>query len=186
MEIFVQVVTSLLVAAGSAWVAARVGVRRALEQIKGERAFDRRLDWYERAIRVSMKFQYFNQGMALAIRDPDLQRGFNKLGQLSQESMETLKELQQTINESLIFAKRDMYLALKETFARFDILTKKSRKLIDAGAKEDKMAEQYESLAKILEVKTFELAESVRTMLGLDQISREDFDRDFKGNTSIT
>jgi len=36
----------------SAWWAGRLGVRRALQQKKAERAFERRLDWYERATRA--------------------------------------------------------------------------------------------------------------------------------------
>lgn len=50
LEKLVEVAITALLATVGAWWGGRLGVRRALEQTKAERAFERRLEWYERAI----------------------------------------------------------------------------------------------------------------------------------------
>jgi hypothetical protein len=51
-EKLLLVIMAAVLSGLSAWWAGRLGVRRALEQKKAERAFERRLDWYERATRA--------------------------------------------------------------------------------------------------------------------------------------
>lgn len=57
MEIdFIQVATNLIVAAVSAWLGGKFGIRHGLETAKRERAFDRRLEWYEKAVHSLRSF----------------------------------------------------------------------------------------------------------------------------------
>lgn len=100
---WVQVVANLVVAGGSAWVGGKLGVRRALEQVKKERAFDRQLEWYENAFRVAMEFRYLTEDVAIAVRgrrDDVWQKVLGRSGKV----LEALKE---KINESLLFSNKN-------------------------------------------------------------------------------
>jgi hypothetical protein len=52
-----QILTNALIAAVSAWVAGKFGVRRGLEQSRNQRAFERRLEWYEHTFRAFNQIQ---------------------------------------------------------------------------------------------------------------------------------
>ena len=68
----VQVVTNLVVGVVSAWFTSKLALRRGLEQSKKEKAFDRRLEWYEKAFRATIRFRHFNEEIAIALRKDDL------------------------------------------------------------------------------------------------------------------
>jgi hypothetical protein len=57
VQLLVGAAVSLVVGAASAWVAGTYGVRHGLERAQRERAFDRRLEWYEKAFRVLSRFR---------------------------------------------------------------------------------------------------------------------------------
>lgn len=63
----VQIVTNILVGAVSAWVAGTFGVRHGLQRAQRERAFERRLTWYEDAIRVTFRFKATVDLMVIAL-----------------------------------------------------------------------------------------------------------------------
>ena len=111
----VQVATNLIVGAAGAWVAGKFGIRHGLEKAKGERALERRLTWYEKALRATMKFRNFNEEIALAIGKNDL----TTLERMVSGNLQVTRSLQRTINESLVFADKSTYLRLKRVFKEF-------------------------------------------------------------------
>jgi hypothetical protein len=72
---FVQIAAGLVIpvasAAVSAWLAAKFGVRNGLEQARRERAFDRRLEWYEKAVRDTIQFHTLNERTAIFVKRGD-------------------------------------------------------------------------------------------------------------------
>lgn len=50
-----QILTNFVVGASSAWVAGIFGVRRGLEQVRRQRAFDLNVKWLESVIRTISK-----------------------------------------------------------------------------------------------------------------------------------
>ena len=177
MPIITQVLIQLFVAALSAWLGARLGVRSALEQAKKERAFDRRLEWYEKAIRITIRFQSLNERIAVALRLEDAAESEEMFRGVRDEKDPLLKELQQVINESMVFADRKTYLRLKGAFAKFKEQAMLTGELLKNKASMDSISDQYASMANEIEQIAFELAQSVRDQLGLDKITLADFEK---------
>jgi hypothetical protein len=84
-----------------------------------------------------------------------------------------------TVNKSLVYSSREVYLKLKETSAQVMSLTVDMSQLIQKQAGDEVVRASYESHSKLLEESLFLLATSVRELLKMDQIRREDFDKDF-------
>ena len=51
-----------------------VGVGHGLQRAQRERAFERRLTWFETAIRVTLRFKYLVDSGAIAMRETDLNK----------------------------------------------------------------------------------------------------------------
>jgi hypothetical protein len=166
----VQLAATILVSGTGAWIAGKLGVRRALEQTRGQRAFDRQLDWYESAIRVAMRFVTLNQSMAIGVKHDD--REIMKAAIESSNAL--MPELQQKINESMVFSDRETYLLVKQLFADIHRITGVTTALLKRHESE-RIAQQYDNIAKLAERIAFELAKSVRKHLGLEEITQADF-----------
>jgi hypothetical protein len=175
----VQVGANLIVGAVSAWVAGSFGVRHGLQRAQRERAFERRLSWFEDAIRVTFRFKYLVDSVAIAMRESNLVKSEQIMKPLVEQSEEISRDLVQTINDSLLYATREVYVALKKVFAQVTKLTVDLGVLLKDKADDKAVAVAYESHSKILDESLYLLAKSVRKLLKMDKISREDFDEDF-------
>jgi two-component sensor histidine kinase len=168
---FAQVL-SIVVAAGGAWLAGWLGVKRALGQAKQQRAFDRRLEWYEKAVRASMKFRQLAEEVTIAIKNDDL----TTLERVKSR-LQVTRSLQRTLNESLIFADKTTYIELKRVFKESQRrIAEMTQDLARSKLPSEDVHGAYEYMATLLERLSFDLATSIRMQLDLDEITIEEFE----------
>ncbi len=169
-----QVLTSLIVGVLSAWFTSKLALRRALEQSKKEKAFERCLDWYEKALRATIKFRHFNEEIAIAVRKHDL----DTLRRMVSGNLQVTRSLQRTVNESLVFADKSTYIRLKHVFKEFqNRMQEMNEGLNKTQGPSDDIPRQYESMARLMERAAFDLSTSIRKQLGLDEITIQEFDQ---------
>jgi hypothetical protein len=178
-QVLVGASVSLLVGAVSAWVAGTLGVRQGVQRAQRERAFDRRLTWFEDAIRVTFRFKTTVDLMVIALRETDANKSLQIMESVVKNSEEVTQNLAGTINKSLVYSSREVYLVLKKMFAQVMNLTVETSQLMQKKAGDDNVAAAYESQSKLLEDSFYLLATTVRDLLKMDKIRREDFDEDF-------
>jgi hypothetical protein len=147
------------------------GVLFAFKQFRTQRAFDRQLEWYEKTTEAVMEFLALNETIVFALKKdrPDL------LQEAAKNMMAPLKEYARTVNKSLLYCERKMYLRLKEIGARQREITEATGESpLRAGAE---VVELYQSNAKLLEQTALELSKPIRKMLGLDKLSLADLEK---------
>lgn len=167
----VQVVTNLFVGAISAWISGGLGVHRALQQTKQQRGFDRRLEWYEKAVRTISKFRLLFEEVSIAVRNNNLEM-FHRV--VSQQQ-ETLTSLQQIVDEAMVFADRETLLRLNRVLREYG---NRIRKMKPADPKNlSEVLQEYDGIAKLMERACLDLASSIRCHLGLDPITMQDLEQ---------
>ena len=62
-----RIVIPALVAGVGAWLGGKLSVSREMEKLRNERAFDQRLDWYRRAARGIVEYQWFLINLSRAV-----------------------------------------------------------------------------------------------------------------------
>ena len=170
---WVQVITSLVVGAVGAWFSSKFALRQGLERSKREKAFDRRLDWYEKALRSTMKFKGFNEQIASVLRKDDLPT----LEKMVSGNLQVTRSMQRTINEAIVFADKSTYVQLKRVFKEFQTrIIEMNQQLAKSQIPPDDVPSEYESMAKLMERASLDLAVSIRKQLGLDEITIQEFD----------
>jgi hypothetical protein len=118
----VEIVKILVVPLIVAWVAAKLGVRRGLEQAKRERAFDRSLEWHENAIRAMTRFSdmawRLHHELMFSKDIPGLGIASQKRAERALRYLPTLEEctieLERVLAESVLFADRQTAIKLRE------------------------------------------------------------------------
>jgi hypothetical protein len=152
------------------------GLRSAINQFKTQRAYDRRLDWFEQTVRTVNRFLYLawklknlhlNFGKPMPTAEaaiPDVFANFEK----------TAIELDTALDESVLFAERKTVIQLREAaFGLADLLA--TMQLTGNSAPDiSDAAEQAWALAKDFRQLRFSLAQSVRADLNLDGVSLDD------------
>jgi hypothetical protein len=69
-----KIVIPALIAGVGAWLGGKLSVSREMEKLRNERAFDQRLDWYRRAARVIVEYQWFLVSLSKALNAGDVAR----------------------------------------------------------------------------------------------------------------
>ena len=175
----VQLFSNIVVGALSAWAAGSIGVRHGLQRAQRERAFERRLTWYEDAIRVTFRFKRVIELLVIAHREKDAIKRMQIMESVVKNLDEVLESLSDTINKSLVYSSQDVYLALKKVFAQVMNLNADTSRLLQGEAGSENVAAVYESQGKLLDESLFLLAASIRRLLKMDKIRRKNFDEDF-------
>jgi hypothetical protein len=85
-----------------------------------------------------------------------------------------LKEFQKTVNNSLLYSDRELYLRLKSVGAKLRDSTKMTNELLRTGGEP---TELYESNIKLLEETLFRVSKPIHGMLDLDALSLRDFEK---------
>jgi hypothetical protein len=169
----IQIATNLIVAAITAWFAGKLGVRHGPEQAKRERAFDRRLEWYEKAVRSIRSFSTSSWKLVNGVAFDKPEEIANLLSRLEQ----TGDELDASLEESVLFAERQLVIRLRGHLSQLEQLISRTR---DVTAGKEKIADVSDvsdmawTLVKDFRALEFSLASTVRKELGLDDISRDD------------
>jgi len=178
-QILITTCISFVASGLSAWIAGWLGVRHGLQRAQRERAFDRRLAWYEDAIRATFRFKRAVDLMVIALRETDPDKSLQIMKLVLKDLHEVTQVLADTINTSLVYSSREVYIELKKTFAQVMNLTTDATRLITKQTGDESLAVAYQSHSKLLEKSLYLLATSVRSLLRMDEIRREDFDEDF-------
>jgi hypothetical protein len=163
-----QLVTNLIVGAAGAWIAGYLGVQHALQQTKQQRGFDRRLEWSEKAVRTTLKFRLLHEQIAIAASTTDVEM----LRRALSVNQDLLANLQQIVDEAMIFAERTTFLKFNRVLQEFATRT---HNLPPATPEQlSDFPQQYGSLANLLERACLDLANSIRKQLDLDELGIED------------
>ena len=151
-------VESILTAVIAGVITGYLGVLLALKQFREQRAFDRQLEWYERTIRALGRISTLNREMNLIAKLPAPDEWWKAW----QELQKGLADMEQCINEAVLYAEQQSYEQLKTMGAKYDEIRKKGQE-----------AAVEESAAEVLRDTLIELSKPVRKMLGLKKIRLE-------------
>jgi hypothetical protein len=151
-------VETVLASIAAGLVSGYLGVLLALKQFKEQRAFDRQLEWYERTIRALGRFSTLNREMALAPMFGNPDQTFKAW----QELQKGLADLEQCINEAVLYAEQQSYEQLKTMGAQYEEIKGKADR--EAAVKES------DTVAKVLRATLIELSKPIRKKLGLKKI----------------
>jgi hypothetical protein len=168
--LFLQLVGNLAVAGVGAWIGGRFGVRNALQRLRNERAFERRLVWYEDTV-IAMAAA---RDLCVAYAQATRQRDAALLGMLAPQMGTVFQNLGDKANRVVLYAP-------KRTVKRLDVLVKnlvgfaaKSIQTLQSGQLYEEFATHVDALVVSLSQLIFELAQEVRGELGMEQIELSD------------
>jgi hypothetical protein len=113
---------------------------------------------------------YLNETLALAL---EKNRG-DLLEEAIRKGDSILKDFQKTVNNSLLYCDRALYLRLKHVAVKLRESTNTTAELLRTA---EISSEPYRSNVKLLERTLFELSVPLRKMLRLDVLELKDFDR---------
>lgn len=171
--------TTVLAAAVGAYLAARLGFTYALSKLKHERAFDRRLVWYEQAVkRLVDSASRINWALATdlaKVEGPERERAWA-------QAFEGIVALQGLEVEAELYASNSAYNAVREAVR--DVTTVARSAWGMSGSKETPAApvRLFEICFKMLYHAASRLAADVREHLDLNELDREWrlYDRQFR------
>jgi len=120
------VLLSTIVSAGAsataAWWGGKLGVRREAERLIQARAFDRRLDWYERVIRGLAEYSIAHKGFFRAALRPD-QKSIEKY---SSQVSKTFPDLMNLLNEGVLYGRPSSAQAIAMLLLEFQAVMRPS------------------------------------------------------------
>lgn len=168
-----QLMASLIVAGASAWFGSWLGVRHALRKLRNEKAFERRLVWYEDTVTALVAVRDLCIWYAVATR----QRDGALLGQLAPRIGGAFQTFGDRANKAILYAPT-------ETVGRMGILVQDLLALaphfvqtLEAGQLYEEFAARTDSLVAALNPLIFELAQEVRSELGIGKIELSDLEK---------
>ena len=163
----VQLLTNLVVGAVSAWIAGKFGVRRGLEQSRIQRAFERRLEWYEQTFRAFNRFNTNIRRLWLARTKGDREQ----LMSIGAEHLKHAGEVRACVDGATVYANRKTLIRMRELFVELE-----ATRDLASGQKIEtaELARKTQSIIEIADQIMYELAGSIRKQLHLDKIELKD------------
>jgi hypothetical protein len=162
----VQIFTNTAVAVLSAWIAGRFGVNQTLKRVQAEKAFDRRLEWYEETVSSFNNFMLkLNAFVPPPLLPEDLHRAYTDFAEAVQRAREC-------VNKAPVYAEKRTLTEMKKLFIE---LGKVKRAPAGQPVETEYLVNKRDAIASIASEIVCELAMSIRKQLGLDKISKEDF-----------
>ena len=162
---------SLLVAGASAWFGSWLGVRHALRKLRNEKAFERRLTWYEETVAALVTARDMSIFYALATR----QRDSAQLDRLAPQMGIVFQTLGEKANKVVLYAPA-------RTVKRFEALVKEELvplanefvQTLQRGQLYEEFAARVDALVASLSQLIFDLAQEIRSELGIEKIELSD------------
>jgi len=166
-QVLANIIVGVVVGSISAWVAGSLGVRHGVERAKRERAFDRRLDWYEQTFKAFNKFILKLNDVVPPPPLPD------ELGRVVTEFAAAAVEARNCVDTAPVYAERKTLIEMRRLFVELG----RSRNLLSGQQKIETsdLVIKKNAIADIASGITCELAMSIRNQLGLDEITKEEF-----------
>jgi hypothetical protein len=185
------VFTLFIVPAITGFIASKFGVRRALEQARRERAFDRSIEWHESTLRVISEFQILNKKfehfgvrpdiMTLAkalgrgeVGAPALESEHEGVQKIAAALRESALKLEEAIFKAFLFADAQTIKSLRSTTEIIERVSFHADRVVESRG--DLVGLWYESqrLDSAVRHIRWELADSLRKQLGLNKLSSTD------------
>lgn len=174
-----QLFTTLFIALVSGYLAGKIGVHRALEQARKERAFDRALEWHESTLRAVNKFRFLSRRYLDTLLE---RRTFlppeNSLPTLAKQLEECTSDLQKALFEAVLFAEKKTVSQLRLAADVFEEIIPLAGKVASQHGMfvegEFDLLKQLTDLDKIAVAIHVALVEGIRNQLGLDKLTSSD------------
>ncbi len=170
-QVLVSAVGSLLVSAAGAWIAGWLGVRRGLNQAIRQRAFDRRLDWYEQTFRLFNEFLVNLRNFAATYAPVE---SFNSemVKKAVGDFLTSAEKVGTRINEGTVYAEKKTLRTMRKLLGQLQEVRR-----LPEGPKIETVDLQRKigAIDNITIQITYELTTSIRKQLGLDKITEEEF-----------
>jgi hypothetical protein len=164
-----QLLGNLAVAGAAAWIGSKVGVQHALEKLRNERAFERRIAWYEETVLATTRIRDSWVAYAFATRNDTSQ-----LGALATGMNPAFQAFAEQSNKAVLFAPKGTVQRLDELMKELMQLAVETAKTLERGQLHEEFARQVDALALSLSRFVFELAQELRKELGLEKIELSD------------
>lgn len=169
-----QILASLIAAGLSAWFGSWLGVRHALRKLRNEKAFERRIVWYEETVVALVNARDLSAKYALATR----QRSTGELEKLAPLMGTSFQALGEKANKVVLYAPASVV-------QRFDVLVNQELvglatafiQTLQRNELYDEFAARTDSLVKTLNRLIFDLAQGLRGELGIEKIELSDVQR---------
>jgi hypothetical protein len=164
----VQVATNLLVAGFTAWIFGLFGVRRGLARGQRQAAFDHRLAWYEKSLRVLNEFRRMTWNFT-TIKSADDERKSEIIEGLDR----SFANIEDCFNEAAAFAERRVLRELVSLESRLSSL----HAMIKDLRSDDVDRELIQNLARLVPTTDklmVTIAQGIRKQLNLDKIRPQD------------
>jgi hypothetical protein len=162
---------SLLVGAVSAWVAGTLGVRHGLRRAQREKAFERRLEWYERSFRVMSRFQTSVVEFDAGIRLRDL----NEHDRLLEALGKSVAEVENCLHEAALFAERAIIREMVQLHGLMMSLIQATQDMTPPNFEQEKqLTKVLYSIRLTMRAMNLKIAQGVREQLALDEIESDD------------
>lgn len=174
-----QIFMNLFIAAISGLLGGKFGVRRALEQARKERAFDRSLEWHESTLRATNKFRFLSRRYSETL----LERGgpFNRdrgVTEFAKQLEECASDLEKALFEAVLFAEKEtvgkLRLAAQDLADMIPLAANVAVEFGVSGENEFKLLSQLRSLEEVAVAIHVELVQGIRKQLGLDELTASD------------
>jgi hypothetical protein len=160
-----QLAGNLIVAAGGAWIGSRVSVSHALERLRNERAFDRRLVWYEETVLETIAVRDACSAYASATR-----HDISKLGMLAGQMEPLFQTFVEKANKAVFYAPVRTVRMLDELQKKLLDFALETSKTLEKRQLHEEFASNVDSLVLVFNGLIFDLAQELRKEQALDTI----------------
>ena len=167
-----------------AWLGAMLGVRYGMRRVRRERAFDRRLHWYETSFRLIEKYRSASAEFVLGFDEfrpirpflkPDVKLADSDKDRRLLDALESgLKDLDICLEESIMFAERSVVRELNSLRSEFVKVRFAAMKKTPSDEEKNLLSEQVMTLHGIMDRVSLTIGKSVRRHLGLDRVREHD------------
>lgn len=170
--LILQLVGNFAVAAGGAWIGSKVGVHHALEKLRNERAFERRLAWYEETVIATVAVRDLAAAYALSAR-------FNRtqLGALQGAMTPALQSFAEKANKAVLYAPKRTVQTLDRLMQELSQFAIEAAKTLERGQLYEEFAKRVDCLVLSFSRFIFELAQEVRKELNLEKVELSDIQK---------
>jgi hypothetical protein len=171
--IVLQLGGSLVVAGASAWFGSWLGVRHALRKLRNEKAFERRLAWYEDTV-VAMAAA---RDMCVAYAQATRQRDAALLGKLAPQMGAVFQTFGEKANKVVLYAPQRTVKKLDAVGKDLLAMAGEFIQTLQRGQLYEEFAARVDALVVSLNQLIFDLAQEVRSELGIEKIELSDLQK---------
>lgn len=160
---------AVVVGVTTGWVVGYFLVRAAFKRYAASALVERQIQWHEKALRTIMETRALTERIVPALKhdNPGLWQS------LKMDLHRTQVQLQNTANESVIYADRGVYLQLMDSVSRCRTLTERLVQTVHTAGP-SQAGDSFAPLLKELDQALLNLANPLREKLELDPLCPED------------